>query len=269
MSSLNEILSKIAGNGEEPEEAAEPTVDLIDPIYVEKLASAVEYMLENDLDEQDGDGVEKTANMKKLKEALAKGMSPKAAAKAAYPDYSDEQIAALLKQLGMGEKTASVDDTKKARLLGAIKTAMASKNAEVAEPVSEIRSSLQEKIASIEESKVRTDSEFIDSIVSRLNEVSALDTEVTAVEPEEEKTAEPEETVAEVVESAETEDEDTAKVANKLSLAEMLKNAAAGKTEVISESAPGEGAETAAGQSESISSLLRNSVLKRVNRVEV
>ena len=163
-------------------------------------------------------------------------------------------------------ETAFIGGSSKDKLVSAMKTAMAKRTEE---PVAELRSTLREKIASIEEGKVRTDTDFINTIVSRLNETSAQDTEVTAVEPEEEKTAEPEETVTEVEESTEVVDGDATKVATKLSLAEMLKKAAAGKAEVESESIPDEDVKTSSDQSESISTLLRNSVLKKVNRVEV
>jgi hypothetical protein len=51
--------------------------------------------------------LEKVANIGKVRALLAKGMGPKEAIKAAYPGWSDEQVAALAAKMGV-EKTAFV-----------------------------------------------------------------------------------------------------------------------------------------------------------------
>ena len=53
----------------------------------------------------------KLADVAKVKALMAKGMGAKEAIKAAYPDWSDEQVAALAAKMGGGgEKTASLKD---------------------------------------------------------------------------------------------------------------------------------------------------------------
>ena len=113
MSNLNELLEKLSGANQV--EAATPTdtADAIytDPVFIEKLASAVDFIA-------DGFGKEltKEAEMGKVKANLAAGMGMKEAIKAAYPDYTDEQVMSFMKMHGGKlkgmDKTANIAKVK-------------------------------------------------------------------------------------------------------------------------------------------------------------
>ena len=55
------------------------------------------------------DAQEKSANIKKVQDNIAAGMAPEAAVRAAYPEYTDEQVAMAVSQLaGPQEKSANI-----------------------------------------------------------------------------------------------------------------------------------------------------------------
>ena len=49
-------------------------------------------------------GITKLSNIDSVMAHLSEGMSPEDAVKAAYPEYSDEQIAAYIKEYGLGQQ---------------------------------------------------------------------------------------------------------------------------------------------------------------------
>ena len=90
MSNLQKLLEKLSGSPEESTEQVEGQTECTDPVYVEKLAAAVDFIID-----QGREALEKQANMAKIQENLAKGMSPKEAIKSAYPDMPDKDVEAL------------------------------------------------------------------------------------------------------------------------------------------------------------------------------
>ena len=64
-------------------------------------------------------------------------------------------------------------------------------------------------------------------------------------------------------------DDSTKTASNKLTLADMLREATSDNTESTDESAPSEGVKTAEDQGISVSSFLRSSIRRKVGQVEV
>ena len=346
MSNLNKLLEKLAGAPEEPSVEAIVGDDnsVTDPLYVEKLAAAVDYLVETEFKEaapdqpqvsqeknsepsdaskeevklessQDSKAVKskkvksallrklkgtgvapketvadegeeelgKAANIAKVQALMAKGMDPKSAIRAAYPNMSDEEVNALAVQLS--KSTAPKEAPKE----GPAEEKTASLGL-----VESMRSALKTKLSSREE--VKTDS-FIEAVLSKLEtmntpssgpekianeEETEEEQEQDTAEEESEETSEEEETTSDEpeAESVEESEEESAEEEaggetkessdNRLTLANMLKEANSKKTEDAVESTPStEDTETAAVQDFGIANLLRNSILSKVNRAEV
>ena len=291
MSNLDKLLRKLAGSSEDNAEPVEAAPSgCIDPVYVEKLASAVEYLLGTDL-------LAKEANLGKVKALMAQGMSAEEAIKKAYPDLSDEQVAAIAQKLSGGgkeekeeaEKAASIASNKLRSLLAErrshTKTASEPQSTEQAPKEfdfsDKVRSALKEKIAAGVGSKAEGDFEFINSVLEKLQTLAASSEKreeaqesTTAGSAEKgadtvSKEASAVDEVDDKVEEAGTATEETAKSANKLNLAEMLKTATSEKA--ASESVSDTNTETAnEHQSNSLTDMLRNSILRKAStQVEV
>ena len=297
MSNLNELLERLSGTDQVEEVTPETDVDAVylDPIFIEKLASAVEYL---------ADGFEpelhKEANINEVKANLAKGMSMEAAVRAAYPAWSDEQVKSFIAQQGdklsAAPKEAPAEEPKKEvapkallakKMLDNIKDKEASAD-NTNEVIDKLRGALKEKVAAQVQEKQEEEISFIDSIMAKIDALN-VDAEKTAEkeepeEPEEtevEKEASEESTESEEAEESTTEvsedDEPVEKKASedsevetkpKLSLANMLKNANLESTEDAVESVSSGNVKTAANQGSIISSKLKSSLLSKV-RTEV
>ena len=103
MSNLQKLLEKLAGSDHPAEVGAdEDRVKYADPVYIEKLAAAVDFIIERNVD-----ALEKRANIEKVHALVAKGMALPAAVKAAYPEYSTEEVNALVAKLKQGDAEPS------------------------------------------------------------------------------------------------------------------------------------------------------------------
>jgi len=294
MSNLDKLLKRLAGSDEGLQEATEtPQPEQVDPVYVEKLASAVEFLISSGT-------LTKEADLGKVKALMAQGMGAEEAVRKAYPDWSDEQVAAMVEKLGSekpgkaeapkeespeAEKAASVAGDRLRALLASRRDQ--TKTASVAEETtfdfsSKVRSALKEKIAVQAGSKAQGDFEFINSVLKKLQTLAAATTETVETQKESPTTETTEETVtaskeASAVDEVEVEAEEATEATKeaeastnlKLNLADMLKEATSEKA--ASESTPEGGAETAMEQqSNSLTDMLRNSILRKARtQVEV
>ena len=151
MSSLSDILEKLARADAEATEVDDVSDDLyttIDPVYVEKLASAVDWIVSGIGTGAPTQETEKQANAAAVKANMAKGMPAEEAVKTAYPNWSQDQVDALVAKMG-GSPTKEAS----------------------AVPTEALRNKLQEKIAA-RAAAVQDNSEMVSSILSRLQSLT-------------------------------------------------------------------------------------------------
>jgi hypothetical protein len=291
MSNLNELLETLHGSQTvETPATSSATSIYLDQVFIEKLASAVDYLADGfDTD------IAKEANVHQVKANLAEGMSMAAAVKAAYPNWDDEQIKSFIAQQGdklkASPKEGSPEEAKKdspegkespkallaQKMLAGLKDKEASAD-ETGGVVDKLRSALKVKVAAQVQESQEEESSFIDSVMSKIEALNVEAEKTAEDEPNEtEATEVSSEEPIDVANGVSEEDEPVSKEASedsdtgpnlKLSLAEMLKSANLKTTEEAVESVSSRSVKTAAEQGSTISGKLKNSLLSKV-RTEV
>lgn len=252
MSHLNKLLQKLASH-EEPEVVDTDVDDTVDYVYVEKLASAVEFLLDNEslhIKEAAGDMPEPKKDDGDKKDRLKALLSKKKDdAPSKSEDKDDDDDDDDDKDDEKEDKDDDDDDKEEKKA--------PSKEMVFGSAVNKLRDKLKNKVASAE--KTETDS-FVEGLVARLQESSH--SEKTA------KKTEPEVSDAQMAEP-DVKDGEEAKEAseNEATLAGMLQAAQGGSADSAEESASG-GVKTAASQDVSLSNLLKGSLLRRIGQTE-
>ena len=259
MSHLNKLLEKMA-SVQEPEANAQEETSAVDYVYVEKLASAVDYLIEN------SDLVVKEAEGEMAYEEAPPAKEEKSEKPEKKEDSKDRLKALFAKRKGEKKdekKEPKSEDKSEDKSEGKEEASDdESKEASFKNAVEKLRGNLLSKVASQETDKSVS---FVNKLVSRLNASAAK-------EVAEEKVAEATEPEVPAAETAETTDTvvEEAKEASggRPTLASMLETARGGSADNAEESVSG-GVKTAAGQDVSLSDLLKGSLLKKIGQTEV
>lgn len=237
---LNDLLEKLAGDANSIEDASSASVEetstnRTDSEYIEKIASALDFMVSN------------TSVVETEPQSEA----------------TDRLKSALSSVVGSVEER-----TKEA-------SEEASDEASVTNAVSRLRESLRVKIASKDEAAKEEEDNFIGNVLTRIQAMNASGEPEVEIDQDEdgEKTAAPNTTSFEDVPDTLTDEaddpaEDSTKVAGRLTLADMLEKAIGDDSEQAADSVLSESVKTAASHDESASasSKLRNSLLGRARR---
>ena len=224
-------------------------METVDDLYVEKLASAIDFMIENDVF---ADNTKLAAcdcgKCKECKAAEKKKGGKKEEKDSKEDDKEDDKEeggeptdrAAAFKAMLMGKKASAQASSGLADLL---------------------RSKLQTKLASKEATEHKNNLSVIGDILARLRP------EQDEVKESSDST-EPEEQTEEFYEDPEGSEEEKISADGEATLASMLEEADGGDTDTADENVSS-GVKTAASQDVSLSTFLRESLLRKLGQAEV
>lgn len=262
MSHLNKLLRKLASPEPQEVEEVEETSG-VDYTYVEKLATAVDYLIENNIILVKSAESDMSARMAPAQESSEAEKAVDAKASEKMKNILMSKIKAVKKlnetpseRKADSKKSKGSDKEEDKKEMKDEASEEEEKSASFTDAVGRLKEHLVSKVASAEEAY---DGGLIDSIISRLSE----DTYEEIAEEEE-----PEVLDASTVEASLEAEEAKEASEGVATLASMLEDAESGRADDADTSTP-VGMKTAASQDDSLSLLLKGSLLKRIGQTEV